>query len=177
VILSFSLQSLNEFQTTHLLNIDAAWIMGFLVNNGQFVFPWDQYTLRTTFIAVNHENNATLPILKLAPAESVDDFLPSFKDYPATSYFNGTADVSGRAVISEIRRTPLVKAFSMTICLVNWLLAGMILFITVVAFRGNKDLADMLLLLPITVILIVPSLRALMVDSPIFGELLTNYIL
>jgi hypothetical protein len=74
-----------------------------------------------------------------------------------------------------LTRSPLVKAFSMIIFLVNWMLVGMILFITVVAFVGKKKMPETLSLLPITIILIVPSLRALMVNSPAFGELTTDY--
>ena len=176
MISSSSLQIFNEFQTTQLLDIEGAthlhvgstqWIS----LNAQYGFPWDVYFLTTVFIAVNHENNITLPILKLAPVDSANDFLPDFTDSSVRSHFNGTTDSPSRMVSLTLRRTPLSKAFNLTIYVVNWLLAGMVLFITVVAFQRNKKLAEVLLLLPVTVILIVPSLRALIVNSPAFGEL------
>jgi hypothetical protein len=166
---------MNEFQTTHLLDIGTFWEMGSFINNAEFAFPWDQSQLSTSFIAVNHDTNATLPILALAPADTAGGLLTTYTTNHITSYFNGTADVQGQSVLFLLRRTPLVKAFSMTICLVNWLLVGMTLFITVVAFLGKKPLPDGLLLLPVTVILIVPALRALMVDSPTFGKLTAEY--
>jgi hypothetical protein len=178
MISTFSLQVFNEFQTTQLLDIEGGTHLsgsgGSIFLDAQYGFPWDVYFLTTVFIAVDHENNATLPILKLAPVDSANDFLPDFTDSPATSHFNGTTDTPSRTVSLTLRRTPLVKAFNLTIYAVNWLLAVMVLFITVVAFHGKKKMPEVLLLLPVTVILIVPSLRALMVDSPAFGEL-SNY--
>lgn len=171
----FSLQVFNEFQTTQLLDIEGGTHLsgtrGSIFLDAQYGFPWDVYFLTTVFIAVNHENNSPLPILKLAPVDSANDFSPDFTDSPATSHFNGSADTPSRTVSLTLSRTPLVKAFSVTIFIVNWLLAGAVLFITVVAFHGKKKMSEVLLLLPVTVILIVPSLRALMVDSPAFGGL------
>ena len=113
-----------------------------------------------------------MPILKLAPVESTNVFfLTYYDDYPATSNFNGTANISGRVVNFQFKRTALVKAFSTAVCLLNWLLAGTMLFITIVTFRGNKQLPEVLILLPVIVMLIVPTLRALLVNSPTFGEL------
>jgi hypothetical protein len=166
---------MNEFQTTHLLDIGTFWALGSFINNAEFVFPWDQYQLSTSFIVVDHKTNATLPILALVPADTAGGLFTTYSDHHVTSYFNGTTNVQGKSVLFLLRRTPLVKAFSMTICLVNWLLVGMILFITVVALFGKKPMPDGLLLIPVTVILIVPSLRALMVDSPTFGELIAEY--
>jgi hypothetical protein len=176
-MLPSSLQVINEFQTTHLLDIGTSWEMGWFINNAEFSFPWDQYQLSTSFIVVNHDTNATLPILALTPVDTPGGFLTAYKNYRITNYFNGTADAQGMSVLFLLKRTPLVKAFSLTIYLVNWLLVGMTLFITVIAFLGKnlKSMPDGLLLLPVTVILIVPSLRALMVDSPTFGKLIAIY--
>jgi hypothetical protein len=171
VISSFSLQIFNEFQTTQLLNIEGGihHRKGSIYMNAQYTFPWDTYLLTTVFVAVNHTNNATLPILKLALVDSANDFSPSFTDSGSTSHFNGTTDTPSRTVSLALIRAPLVKAFNMTIYAMNWLLAGTVLFITVVALFGKKKMPEVVLLLPVTVILIVPSLRALMDDSPASG--------
>lgn len=131
--------------------------------------------MQTVFLAVNHLNNATLPILRLAPVDFADNFSPSFNDFETTSDFNGTSAVASRTVTLKLQRSPLTKTFNMLIFLVNWLLAGMVLFITVVAFWWNRtNMPDALVLLPITVILTVPSLRALMVGAPSFGKRLDH---
>jgi hypothetical protein len=166
---------MNEFQTTHLLDVGTYWAVGSFINVAEFTFPWDRYQLSTSFIVVDHDTNATLPILALAPADTAGGFSTTYSGHHTTSYFNGTIDVQGQSVLFLLRRTPLVKAFSMTICLVNWSLVMMILFITVVAFLRKNPMPEGLLLVPVTVILTVPSLRALMVDSPTFGELTAEY--
>jgi hypothetical protein len=166
---------MNEFQTTHLFKVGAAWAMGAFLNNAQFGFPWDQYHVTTSFIAVNHESNATLPIVAIVPSEAAGGLFTDYSTYHTKSYFNGTADIPGQSVFFMLRRTFVVKTFVMTIFLVNWMLVAMIMFITVVAFCGKRQMPEGLLLLPVTIILTVPSLRALMVDSPAFGELTTDY--
>ena len=173
----FSLQVFNEFQTTQLLNIEGSTHLSGTKGSEldvQYGFPWDVYFLTTVFIAINHENNVTLPILKLAPVDSANEFLLDFTDSAATSHFNGTTDTPSRIVSLTLRRSPLVKVFNLIIYAVNWLLAGTVLFITIVAFHRKKKMPEVLLLLPVTVILIVPSLRTLMVNPPPFGEL-SNY--
>jgi len=173
----YYLQAVNEFQTTQLLDIDGGHI-GIGPRDSTFYdaaygFPWDSYTMATVFVAVNNLNNVTLPILRLAPVDFADNFSPSFHDFATTSDFNGTSVVPSRTVALKLQRAPLTKTFNMLIFLVNWLLTGMVLFITVVAFWWNRtNMPDALVLLPITVILTVPSLRALMVGSPAFGILL-----
>jgi hypothetical protein len=172
----FSLQTFNEFQTTQLLDIEGGYLSrqanGPIVFNAEYIFPWDQYTLTTVFLAIGHENNATLPILRVVPVDFADNFSPNVMDSPATSHFNGTTDAPSRTVSLTLTRTPLAKSFILTIYAVNWLLTVMVLFITVGAFRlDEKRVPDALLALPVTVILIVPSLRALMVGSPEFGSL------
>jgi hypothetical protein len=172
VISSSSLQIFNEFQTTQLLDIEGGTHLPrsrAIFLNAQYAYPWDIYFLTTVFIAVNHENNASLPILKLALVDSANDFYPNFGD-SATSYFNGTNNISSQTLSLSLTRTPLVKSFDLTIYFVNWLLTGTVLFITIAAFYGKKEMPEVFLLFPVTVILTVPSLRALMVDSPAFGE-------
>jgi len=173
----FYLQKLNEFQTTQLLNIEGAFVGSgsrrSIFFDAEYSFPWETYNLATTFVAVNHKNNTVLPILRVAPVDSANDFSPAFLDWPSTIPFNGTAEATSRSMYLFLKRTPLAKAFSVTIFAVNWLLTGLVVFVTVVAFQRSKErMPDALLLLPVTVILIVPSLCALMAGSPAFGILL-----
>ena len=146
--------------------------MGAFINDAQFSFPWDQYHVTTSFIVVNRDTNATVPILAIAPAESVDGFFVTYYDYQTTNHFNGTAGVPGQSVFFMLKRSPLVKTFVMSIFLVNWMVVGIIMFITLLTIVGSKEnMPENLLLLPVTVILTVPSLRALMVDSLAFGKI------
>ena len=147
----FSLRAFNEFQTTQLLNIEGSTHLSGSVAtvtllsgtkgselDAQYGFPWDVYHLTTVFIVINHENNTTLPILKLAPVDSANDFLPDFTDSAATSHFNGTTDTPSQIVSLTLRHSLLVKVFNLIIYAVNWLLAGTVLFITIVAFHRKK---------------------------------------
>ena len=167
---------MNEFQTTQFLNIEGGFLGSgsrkSILFDAEYSFPGEVYTLTSTFIVVNHTNNTVLPILRVAPVDSANDFSPAFWDGPTTIDFNGIVNASSRSIFLQFKRTPLAKAFSVTIFAVNWLLTGLVVFVTVVALLRSKEkiMPDALLLLPVTVILIVPSLRALMAGSPVFGE-------
>ena len=60
----------------------------------------------------------------------------------------------------------------MGILVLNWALTVMVVYITTIAlFSTESQIADGIAALPITVILTLPALRALFLDSPPFGEL------
>lgn len=164
----------NEFQTTQVLDISGGTLdVGPTDSNfydAQYAFPWDFYMLDTSFIAVNHNTNASLPIARLAPVDFADTFSPDFSDAAVISTFNGTANTPGRYTHLTIRRSPLTKAFNVTIFVVNWALAFMVLFITSAAYWSKRDMPDQLMLLPVSVVLTVPALRALMIGAPPFGK-------
>ena len=63
----------------------------------------------------------------------------------------------------------------MTLLIVNWLLTGVVVWITVSAFTG-VEVDESILVLPLSVVLTIPALRAMWVGAPAFG-LLTGMLM
>jgi len=171
----YSVQAYNEFKTTQKLDNRDGFI-GIttspikLFYDGHFDFPLDVWYHRTVFMALDHSTGEPLPILRLAPVDFADDFLPYIIAEIQTVSNNGTSDLSSRVVKTKFRRTGLSIAFNFIIMAVNWLLTIAVLFSSLIAFRLKQStMPESLLLLPITVILTIPALRVLMIGSPTFG--------
>ncbi|KAJ7730387.1 hypothetical protein DFH07DRAFT_173933 [Mycena maculata] len=164
-------QSLNQFSTTHIVSIRGA--VGFWAHNQDFYYPFDTYDIATVFVAINPVNASTaLPILRLTVVDAVGSFLPATEETAATGTLNASA-VAARVATIHLARTELAKAFTLVLFVVNWALAIAVLYLIVVAaVLPATDVSEGVLLVPLTVILTIPALRALFVDAPEFGIML-----
>ena len=157
------MQAVNEFQTTHLLEI-GTW-QGLDV---QYAYPFDDYHMETNIAAYNTATNKSVALLALIPVDSTNNFEP-LVDRAGASYFNS----SGTRVPSQFLRVRFVRTnfarfFVMVLFSVNWGLTAVVMHTTVCAANGRK-MGDSVLVMPISVILTIPALRALWVGAPQFG--------
>ncbi len=163
-----SVQALNEIQATHFIEI-SSW-------NGldqQYAYPFDTYIVDTSFVALSSDTNQSLPIIALSPADSTDNFSPYIIQQWSTRINITGTEVDGRYVQMGFRRTILSQFFVVVLFVVNWGLTLVVLFITIAATDGQKvDVS--ILILPVTVILTIPALRALWVGAPAFGKSYPN---
>ncbi|EKM55382.1 uncharacterized protein PHACADRAFT_93717, partial [Phanerochaete carnosa HHB-10118-sp] len=157
-------QALNQFQTTHLIEL-SSW-------NGldqQYTYPFDTYYLDSSIIALSSDTNESLPLLTYHPVDSTDNFAPSVEEDSATTVMNNGTVVQSRFMRMRFSRTAFTQFFVMSLFLVNWALTGVVLYITLSANEGN-DVGESILLLPLSVIVTIPGLRALWVGAPAFGK-------
>ena len=77
--------------------------------------------------------------------------------------------VHARGVQYSFHRLVLSQLFVMVLFVVNWLLTAVVAYIAVSAYEG-LPMSEGVLILPVSVILTIPALRALWVDAPAFGE-------
>ncbi|KAJ7105996.1 hypothetical protein C8R44DRAFT_745644 [Mycena epipterygia] len=149
----------------------------------QFVYPFDDYESRNTFIAFTPSadgsiSNATfLPILNVAAVDASETFVPShnyLSPVPnASVMFNGIQIDKAYVFMLTVRRSLLAKVFTIAIFLLNWGLVVSVMYITVVAYVSkDRNLGDWALAAPLTIILTIPGLRGLFVGDPPFGILL-----
>ena len=82
----------------------------------------------------------------------------------------GTA-AQGRYMKMRFRRTPLNQFFIVSMLIVNWGLTLAVLHITVCAANGH-EVDESILVLPLSVILTIPALRALWIGALGFGTLM-----
>ena len=153
------------FSTSHLLVL-YAW-RGL---DQPYGYPFDGYQLDTMFVALDANTNESLPILALLPISATNNFRPVLSyDDEAVTYNATGGEVRARAMEVAFERTGFAKAYVVTLFLVNWALTAVVAFITVSAIVA-KDMSEGIILLPISVILTIPQLRALWDGAPAFGE-------
>ena len=136
------------------------------------------------FRAVDRSTGAALPIVSASLVETQTSYAKVWEwFYPLIVQANSTSPVLPAAGLSfRIGRSRSVKAFAMIILLLNWALTILVLHITVFYIIHNykssgKNAIEVpreILLLPLSVILTVPSLRSAMPDVPEFGASLTT---
>ena len=172
-----SVQALNQFQTTHLLNVFTQ-SLGLTLGKTKpsfdqgYLYPFDVYGLETNFVVTspNVTNTTSLPILAIGFSGYTDNLVPFVENMPSRTLLNGTV-VSSRYASLSLERTNLSKIFVLTIVLLNWALTAVVVYITTIAlFSTESRITDGIIALPITVFVSLPALRALFLDSPPLGE-------
>ncbi len=155
-----------EFQTEHLFQLNS-WHN----QDQQFAYPFDTYTLDTVFQAFRSGTNVSVPILFLRISDATSSFQPILiQDADVrTRSINGSQIIHGRGVQYSFQRIALSQVFVVVLFVVNWLLTAVVLYIAVSAYDG-VPMSDGILILPVSVILTIPALRALWVGAPSFGE-------
>ncbi|KAI0633341.1 hypothetical protein C8Q77DRAFT_782089 [Trametes polyzona] len=166
----FYVQSTVEVQTEHLLEV-SAWYG----QDQQYAYPFDTYVLDTYVQAIDPATNASVPILFARVVDATDNLVPKLK---ANTDIRTLKPVVGNATAAfgvqyTFHRTVLSQLFVTILFIVNWLLTAVVVFIAVSAYDG-LPLAEGVLILPVSVILTIPALRALWVDAPAFGLLLDS---
>jgi hypothetical protein len=164
------MQTFNEFQTIQTLQIDGPVArtkpLQSLFIDAQYNFPFDSYALQSVFIVLDSVTNQSVPIIRVAPVDCAQSFAPTFNDFATLSNFNNSIGLPSRSVELTLVRAIPIRALAVIVVILNWLLTGTVVFVTIVACRQTARMPDALLLLPITVILTLPALRALVVGFP-----------
>ena len=138
--------------------------------------PFDAYVLTALMFVIEKATNKSVPIIALAAGEGPDNFVvSSFEDETRSNYtYNPgtgptTVEVDSNAVVMIVKRSQLAKAFTLCLFIVNIGLAFGSTYVTFVAFSRRGKVHEGVLLLPVTIILTIPTLRGLYAGSPPFG--------
>ncbi|KAI0082697.1 hypothetical protein K474DRAFT_1767480 [Panus rudis PR-1116 ss-1] len=161
-------QGIHTFQTQELLVL-YAW-KGL---DQQFAYPFDGYQMETSFIARNSDTQEILPILAIRIVSSTDNMDTKIRFDIPTNTRNATSGeaIPARTMEMAFARNGFTKAFVVTLWIVNWALTAVCAYITISACVG-VEVTEGILVLPVSVILTIPSLRALWIGAPGFGLLL-----
>ncbi|KAI0829623.1 hypothetical protein BC628DRAFT_1416671 [Trametes gibbosa] len=166
----FYVQATSEGQTDHLLEV-TAWYG----QDQQYAYPFDHYFLDTYFQALDPSTNETVPALFVRIADATNNFEPELvhnENVRTVKPIVGNA-TSALGVQYVFYRTVLSQLFVMVLFIVNWLLTAVVVYIAVSAYDG-MPLSEGVLILPLSVILTIPALRALWIGAPAFGLLLDS---
>ena len=134
--------------------------------------PFDVYSVSLIASVIEKATNKSMPIIEFAACEGSDNFvMSSFSELMVSENDTGSGVVKTYPGLIEIvaRRSRLAQAFTMCLLLINWALALGSTYVTVVVVVRRDKVHEGVLLLPVTIILTIPTLRGLFVGSPPFG--------
>jgi len=154
-------------QTSHQFSIRPA---AYNWRSNSQAYPFDVYTVYTTFLAIDPTVNASKPILGLSLTGTVPNFSVTMHSRPVTN--SAYPSFERRMVTVTIARAQIVVAYAFLIWLINWLMTGVVLWITISAVQGRRKIPGDLFGIPITALFALPAVRSIMPGSPAFGCIL-----
>ena len=144
--------------------------------------PFDSYGFSASAFVIEKATNKSVPIVAFAAGNGPQNFVVSSTGMPAQSMFTYdsgtgpiTALVDSRIVWIKAKRSRLAKAFTLCLFIVNWALTVGSVYITLLALVGTGKMDPAVILLPVTLVLTIPTLRNLFVGSPPFGIYIGEY--
>jgi hypothetical protein len=147
-----------------------------------FLYPFVYYGTAFAFTAIQGTditNDTTfIPILQVALVAATDNYIPSRAsaiNNNADFFFGATMAINGTVATSTVAQptvtfSALARTFSLIMFFVNWGLTLVVLFMTIRQAISNEEVNKDVLVMPVTIILIIPALRQLFVGNPPFGE-------
>ena len=146
--------------------------------------PFDEYTFSASGFMIEKATNKSLPIAILTATGSRNNFVISSGTWIPTknnfTYDSGTGpitvEVDSGWMEFEAKRSQFTRAFTMCLFLINWALTIGSIHITLLVVFGGEKMDSAVLLLPITIVLIIPTLRGLYVGSPPYGVYIGKFL-
>ena len=169
-----SVQALNEFQYTHTIAIGSASLTNNRAFQQQYFYPFEFYFVMTTFVAFNTATNTTVPIIRLAFSNPVNNFQTQIAESSTNTNVNNTV-VNSRTTKLILSRTVSAQIFVVLIFITNWVLTAVLVYVTSLSLWSNAKLGEGIVILPVTIILTLPQLRQFFVDAPPIGELTSRF--
>ena len=142
----------------------------------QLTAPFDRYSFRAFVFAIDPATNRSVSVVSFAVVDALGDFIVRSHGATVTSKFTydsgdgpATVEVESRVLQAEIKRSAIVKAFTVCLFFVNWSLTVGSVYITVLVALGKLRVNSMVAGLPFSALLTVPAIRSLYSTSPPLG--------
>lgn len=145
-----------------------------------FIYPWDLYSTIQTIVAVSSNNSQSaefIPILRASAVDAANNWVPHKNtERPSSITFNGTVTDQAYVVSPEVRRSSFAIVFACIIFASNWAFTVFVIYIALLGYYSkDRKLGEGILVLPITLILAIPALRALFIGNPPFGNAMSSF--
>jgi len=149
----------------------------------QYRTPLDRYDFRAFAFVLEKGTTRTIPITMFAVSSTgpIDFTTPSFEEQTKTNFTYTTGDgpvtieVESHTMSATIKHSKRARALTFSMFSINWVLTLCSVAIALIVLRRSGEVKDGVALLPITVILSIPTIRGIFVGSPPFGILLGAY--
>uniref|UniRef100_A0A8H7Y199 Uncharacterized protein n=1 Tax=Psilocybe cubensis TaxID=181762 RepID=A0A8H7Y199_PSICU len=157
-----------HFLKTHSIDIATAQLGSKRVYDQLFWYPFDFYHSGSDFFVINANDNSSLPVIKAVFADPVNNFAPQSTETRTKALVNGTL-IESRNTVVNLSRTLNAKMYTILLFIVNWGLTLLVAHITTLVICGQK-LGEGIVVLPLTMILTMPTIRGLFVENPPFDS-------
>lgn len=167
ILFTHSSQDAVCFKTEHRVGGETKW--GY---TEQLVVPFDSYALRALATAIDPTTNRSVHIARFMVTGSVGSFvvLSRDTDVSESTYNLGKGRLASRAgsrvLDVEIKRSKISRTFMLSLALLNWLLVIGSVHITALVASGKIEASNGLALLPFSIMVTIPAVRALYAEPP-----------
>ena len=161
-----SLLSLGTFEVDHSIDYPSPYMV-----------PFDSYSLTATAFVIEKATNESVPIVTFTAGEATDNFIISSRNMsnmrnkftynPGTG--SRTIEVGSGMIEVKAKRSSLAQAFTICMLFINWALTIGSMYITITLLARKEKMDAAVLLLPVSIVLTIPTLRSLYVGTPPFG--------
>ena len=138
--------------------------------------PFDLYYFAASAFVIDKATNKSVPMFVFAAGNGPENFVVSSTNTSTLSNFTynsgtgpTTVPVESSVVQMIVKRSQLAQAFTLCMFIVNWALTIGSVYITLLVLVGTGKMDSTVVLLPVTLVLTIPTLRSLYVGSPPFG--------
>jgi hypothetical protein len=160
------------FTTEHQIHGFGQWSPA-----GQFKVPFDRYLFRVFAFAVDPATNHSPHIAMFAVTGTLGDFVLHSQETSSTSKFTYglrdelvTAEVESRSLHVDIKRSTITWVFAISLSLINWSLAVGSTYITALVAHGVLEVNRVVVTLPFSAAMTIPTIRSLYAGSQPFGN-------
>ena len=145
--------------------------------------PFDTYWFGSSAFVVEKATNRSLPIVSFSAGETADNFvISSYVGFPTKNNFTydsgtgpTTVEVESHWTGFKARRSRSAQGFTLCLFIINWALTIGSIYITLFVVLGRQKMDVAVLLLPVIIVLIIPSIRNLYVGSPESGVFIGKF--
>ena len=142
----------------------------------QYYVPDDCYSISASIFVIDRETNGSVPLQFLISDSGAGDFggesivLDTVTDFTRIVGDQlATTVVASYTLLVAITRSKRTREITYFIFSVNWLLSVCSIITTAFIFRRREKLRDAVALIPLTLILTIPTIRGLYPGNPPFG--------
>ncbi|KIJ62993.1 hypothetical protein HYDPIDRAFT_114151 [Hydnomerulius pinastri MD-312] len=126
-------------------------------------YPFDHFSTFTSMLAIDPNDNSTIPISGVVGYGSMINWSAS-----STFYAIPVGQDTLYSLVLTVARQRMIISFVLILVITNWILSLTVLWMTIlVLFRARVD--NGIILASTTVLFALPQIRASMPDSPPFG--------
>lgn len=143
----------------------------------QYYTPFHRYKFTALAFVVEKATNKSVPIVTFAAGDpGPGDFTTTSVMHPTLNKFTydigggpTTVDINSTTIITTVRHSNRARALTISMFAINWILTICSVAIALIVLRRRGGVKDGVALLPVTVILSIPTIRSLYVGPAPFG--------